>query len=450
MSETGNWYREIEYSEVSPYPLPSQALFHKLKTRFKYFSGPVGSGKSRAFGFEALRLAYANPGRLGLISAPTYRMLHDATMIELMDIIEFNEIPYSINKADKILTLNECDSTILLRSLDAPDRLRGTNLAWFGVDELTYAKRQAWGRLEGRLRDKQAPERCGFGVGTPKGFDWVYKKFIDNPALNIGVVRAVPYENTHNAEDYYDNLKASYDEDFFAQEALGIYLNVFAGMVYRSFDRRENCELLEFNPAYGVSLSLDFNIDPACSVICQNIDGRVFVLDELYLTKGKNTEEHCAEIHRRLENYLDPYLEETGRKMPINIYGDPAGNQRRSSAGADVTDWVVVRKSFERNAKAYGEVLFRVSAAQPTQKARITAVNGLLKNYLGERRLIVDVKCKELIADFEELGYVEGSSEIDKNKDSRRSHLSDSLAYLIEKEYGLKQKNQAIEGRSKL
>jgi len=58
--------REIRYS-----PLPSQGRFHKLDCRFKGFSGPVGSGKSQALCQEAIKLAYVNAGRMGLIGAPT-------------------------------------------------------------------------------------------------------------------------------------------------------------------------------------------------------------------------------------------------------------------------------------------------------------------------------------------------------------------------------------------
>jgi len=58
---------EIEYA-----PLPSQNRFHASTARFKGFSGPIGSGKSQALCQEAIRLSYLNPGRQGLIGAPTY------------------------------------------------------------------------------------------------------------------------------------------------------------------------------------------------------------------------------------------------------------------------------------------------------------------------------------------------------------------------------------------
>jgi len=42
-----------------------------------------------------------------------------------------------------------------------------------------------------------------------------------------------------------------------------------------------------------------------------------------------------------------------------------------------------------------------------------------------------DPKCKELIADLEQVSYLEDSTQIDKDKDRRRTHLSDALGYLI-------------------
>ncbi len=83
----------------------------------------------------------------------------------------------------------------MFRSIDEYERLRGSNLAWFGVDELTYAPEEAWLRLEARLRDPEATRRCGFAVWTPRGFDWVYRKFISDPVKGYHVTLARPYEN---------------------------------------------------------------------------------------------------------------------------------------------------------------------------------------------------------------------------------------------------------------
>jgi lipopolysaccharide transport system ATP-binding protein len=160
--------RGITYS-----PLPSQKRFHESAARFKGFSGPIGSGKSQALCQEALKLTYLNPGRTGLIGAPTYPMLRDATQAGLIEILERNKIPHEWNRAENFLVLRETRSRILFRAVEEFERLRGSNLAWFGLDELTYTSEGAWLRLEGRLRDPKAARLCGFAVWTPKGYDWV-------------------------------------------------------------------------------------------------------------------------------------------------------------------------------------------------------------------------------------------------------------------------------------
>lgn len=174
--------REAQSRLRIPYvPLDSQKRFHGCMARFKGFSGPIGSGKSQALCNEALLLAVQNPGRTGLIGAPTYPMLRDSTQASLFEVLERSELSWEFNKAENQLLLKDTGSKILFRSLDDYERLRGTNLAWFGVDELTYTSEEAWLRLEGRLRDPKAKRLCGFAVWTPKGFDWVYRKFLQNP-----------------------------------------------------------------------------------------------------------------------------------------------------------------------------------------------------------------------------------------------------------------------------
>src|SRR5580698_9702022 len=219
--------RNIKYD-----PLPSQRLFHESTARFKGFSGPIGSGKSAALCHEAIRLSYLNPGRMGLLGAPTLPMLRDATQAALFKLLETNDIPYDHNKADNVVTMWDTRSKIVFRPVDEFERLRGTNLAWFGLDELTYTQEAAWLRLEGRLRDPKAKRLCGFAVWTPKGFDWVYRKFISDKVKGYDTVVAQPFENHHllsQIPDYYERLKASYDPKFYQQEVMGSYVNLSGG-----------------------------------------------------------------------------------------------------------------------------------------------------------------------------------------------------------------------------
>jgi hypothetical protein len=409
----GRCRQTIEYS-----PLRSQQRFHSSKARFKGFSGSIGSGKSQALCHEAIRLSYLNPGRTGLIGAPTYPMLRDATMAALLEILDRNRIPHNLNRSEFVLTFIDTGSRVLLRSLEEFERLRGTNLAWFGVDELTYTSEEAWLRLEGRLRDPGARRLCGFGVWTPKGYDWVYRRFLKDSNAQYEVIRAEPLENRHILEavpDFYDRLKGSYDESFYRQEALGEYLDAKAGRVYDQFDRAEHVSDLAVDPRLPLYWALDFNVNPMSSVVAQSVGNEVRVLDEIVLSRAKTTDA-CEAFCRKYQRH------EAG----LTVYGDASGANQRTTGNSD---YDLIREYFGR--VRFRNVRYEIPTRNPSVRDRIAVVNARLRNAFGEVTLRVHRRCTELIADFEEVTYKPESTEIDKGRDPRRTHLSDALGYLI-------------------
>src|SRR5258706_98390 len=105
--------------------LPAQLAFHTdLRTPFKGYSGPIGSGKSHALVYEALLLSRLNPGLLGLVGAPTYRMLEDSTQRTFFEVLEAEGIGYDFNKQDNRLRFAANGSEILFRTMENPDRLK--------------------------------------------------------------------------------------------------------------------------------------------------------------------------------------------------------------------------------------------------------------------------------------------------------------------------------------
>ncbi len=74
---------------------------------------------------------------------------------------------------------------------------------------------------------------------------------------------------------------------------------------------------------------------------------------------------------------------------------------------------------------------YRVPNHNPPVRDRVTMTNARLKNALGETNMWIDPRCRELIQDFEQVSYKAESTEVDKTKDRRRTHLSDALGYLI-------------------
>ncbi len=409
----GKCERRIEYLS-----LPSQARFHESTARFKGFSGPIGSGKSQALCQEAIRMSYVNAGRLGLVGAPTYPMLRDATQATLFEVLDRNRIPYEFNKAENMLTMRDTRSKVVFRAVDEFDRLRGTNLAWFGVDELTYTPEEAWLVLEGRLRDPKAARLCGFAVWTPKGYDWVFRRFLEEPVEGYEAVVARPFENRHLLEripDFYDRLKHSYDEKFFRQEVLGEYVNSSGGRVYDQFDRKAHVKELSVDESAPLLWALDFNVDPMCSVIAQVAGETVRVLDEIVLSRA-TTRQACEEFHARFPNHAGGVV----------IYGDASGGRQQTTGSSD---YQIIQTYFRQ--EGYPRHVYKVPKANPAVRERVTLVNAKLRSADGEAHLFIDRKCKALAKDFEQVVYKPESTIVDKERDPRLTHLSDALGYLV-------------------
>ncbi|HEY3741184.1 MAG TPA: terminase family protein [Bryobacteraceae bacterium] len=408
--------RKIRYQ-----PLPTQRLFHLSKARFKGYSGPVGSGKSQALCQEAIRMAYVNAGRTGLVGAPTYPMLRGATQAALLETLDENRIPYEWNKSENNLWFLDCGSRVLLRPVEDYERLRGTNLAWFCVDELTYTAEEVWTRLEARLRDPKATRLGGFAAWTPRGFDWVYERFIANPVEGYDMFLSKPFENRFlldQVPDYYERLKRSYDARFYQQEVLGEYLNLHSGQVYAAFDRTRNVASVKVDPMLPLRWALDFNVDPMSSVVAQIAGSKVLVADEISLRRA-TTIDACEEFWRRYGTHAGGLI----------VYGDATG-QRMQTSGA--TDYQMVGE-FMRRHRVQG-FRMEIGSSNPAVSERVNLVNARLRNAEGEVALVMDPRCKELIKDFEQVSYKPDSGVVDKEKDPRRTHLSDALGYLVWRE----------------
>ena len=403
----GTTFRGIEY-----HPLPSQKRFHESEARFKGFSGPIGSGKSQALCQEAIKLSYLNPGRTGLIGAPTYPMLRDATVAALLESLVKNGIPHEVNRAENFLVMKETRSKILFRAVEEFERLRGSNLAWFGLDELTYTSEEAWLRLEGRLRDPKAARLCGFAMWTPKGYDWVYERFVAERVEGYEVVTAKAFENRHLLErvpDYYERLKSSYDTRFYQQEVLGEYLHLHTGRVYYAFERGKTVAEVKVDRDRALLWALDFNVDPMCSVVAQVGGEGVVVLDEIVLSRA-TTQQACEEFQNRFPEH----------SAGLKVYADASGAHMQTTGMSDLA----VLKKFFRSGE-YGVVDFKVPRSNPAVRDRVMVVN------VAFQQMTIDSRCKELIKDLEQVAYKENTQVIDKDRDPRRTHLSDALGYLV-------------------
>ena len=165
--------------------------------------------------------------------------------------------------------------------------------------------------------------------------------------------------------------------------------------------------------------ALDFNVDPMSSVIAQ-VDGeKVTVLDEIVLSRA-STYQACEEFAARFERH----------PAGVVVYADATGARLQTTGTSDVA---ILREFFGDG--AWGEARFRIPTSNPAVRDRVTLMNAKLATAAGERSLVIDPRCRELIKDLEQVAYKDNSQVIDKEKDPKRTHLSDALGYLVWQEF---------------
>lgn len=234
----------------------------------------------------------------------------------------------------------------------------------------------------------------------------------------------------------------------------GVPANLVAnGNVYKSFDDAMNVAPVRFDPQRPLVWSMDFNVDPMCSTLCQwteepdhytfltnEFKKTISVLQELCMPDF-STQELCDEFCNR----ADRYRIAAGGRLNVRMYGDRSGNSRHTVGSTDYT----IIKDFFKGKPGYS-VTTHIGNSNPAVKDRVNAVNAMLCNALGQRRTLIDPSCKELIRDFKEVKWKRDSGgnttgQIDKS-DGKRTHVSDAYGYFVEKEFGLRSQAGGMKG----
>lgn len=216
MTSTATPTRTLRHRQAS---IPQRRFWHDT-ARFRLFVGGVGSGKTRAGCVEILR----QPARsTGMVVAPTYPMLRDATFRTFADLAQRGGVLSSVSKSEMIATLID-GKRVLFRSADDPDRLRGPNIGWFYLDEAALMDADVWPIMIGRLREE--PGRA-WATSTPRGFNWMHSVFMRG-GQDYSVTTSSTRDNPFLPPGFLQSLERTYDAGWIAQEIEGEFLDLGA------------------------------------------------------------------------------------------------------------------------------------------------------------------------------------------------------------------------------
>lgn len=411
-------------------PHEGQKAFHYCMDhvyRFVALIAGIRAGKTFCGAREATKQAWNAKGKgvYGII-APTFNMLDRTTWMEFKDAAR--PLIASENDTKKIIILKN-GRRVHGHSAERPDRIRNETFVGFWGDEMREAKnfKQLWDVLLGRVLSTNGK---GFITTSPNSFDDIHDIFIASDRKDYGVVRFPTYANITLSKEGIDALATMYDPKTMQQELMGEFV-IFEGAVYYTFNRQQNAgelafKLAKYDPNKPLDLCCDFNVDPLAWMIAQvGINEQtklkeVYFIDEIYL-KNSNTIEACQEFKTRFPNH----------NAGLNLYGDATGRARHTDS--NITNWKIIESELSR----YG-ISTHIPTKNPAERDRINSVNGMICNSKGQRRVFVNPdKCRNLIRDFEQVNYKEGSTQIDKTKDLKLTHTSDAAGYFLETEFSL-------------
>lgn len=349
--------------------------------------------------------------------APSYRQAKMITWKKLRKKLLELRWARKINETELSIELKN-GSTIALKGADNYDSLRGAGLSFLVMDEFADINPDAWYET---LRPALADQQGGaLFIGTPKGLNWahdlyqMHQEFPDEWAS----FQYTTIDGGNVKPEEIEAARKTLDERTFRQEFMAKF-ETFSGRVFYAFDRQYNIREFSGDLPHELHIGVDFNVDPICAVVGIKSQNHFHVIDEIRIF-GSSTDDLVEEILNRYP------------KKSIVCYPDPAGTQRKTSAGGR-TDHSILR-----NAN------FRVLAphSHNAVKDGINAVNAKLRNSAGITSLFFDPRCKYSIECLEKQTYKEGTSIPDK--DSGFDHMNDALRYMIDYLYPIKTNYEPI------
>lgn len=348
--------------------------------------------------------------------SPSYRMSKTIVFKKLKNKLLDLRWVKKINETELSFILKN-NSTISLKGADNYDSLRGVGLDFVCLDEAADIDPAAWYEvIRPALSDKQGRALI---LGTPKGFNWfkdVFDLSLEFPE-EWASFQFRTIDGGQVTEEEIESARRDLDIKTFEQEYLGTF-QTFSGRIYYAFDRNYN--LLQWQEPdrtiNEIHIGIDFNIDPITAVVAYKIGNTLFVVDEIRIF-GSNTDELVAEIKTR-------YPTKT-----VICYPDPAGSQRKTSAGGRTDHTIIRTAGFQ----------VKTHSAHNAVRDGINAVNAKLRSSNGITTLYIDPKCKYLIECLEKHTYKEGTSIPDK--DSGFDHMTDALRYMVDFLFPIRQPN---------
>lgn len=335
------------------------------------------------------------------------------TFPKVMDLC-FPDLEVKTNKQDLFYTLPN-GSEIWISGLDEKERVEkilGKEYSTIFFNECSQIPYTSISVALTRLAEQnELTKMAYYDENPPTKRHWSYPLFMKGLDPNSWEPRSDADRYCYIKMNPEDNI-ANIDEDYLAileqlpeRDRLRFMKGEFgddaSGNIYYAFDRDKHVKPTPRVNTIPITIGMDFNVSPMTATICQIVNDRIHVIDEVFLNNSNTTE------MSKMINKLYP-----GR---WTIIPDATGKALKTSA-AGLSDHQIL--------KDHG---FNIpSVKNPFRMDRYNEVNNLLE----KNRIIIDPKCGKLIRDLEQVSYKEGTN-LPEVSDKTLTHITDALGYLV-------------------
>lgn len=364
-------------------------------TQFAAAVAGVQSGKTFLGAHWSGKKILEFPDKNGIIVAPTYKILQQATLKKFFDVFPELRAYYKEQKGEIDLPTG---GTVFIRSADNPLGIEGVTAHWVWGDELGMSSVLTWTVLRSRVSMTGGQVLI---TTTPYNMGWLYTEFFIpwreglDRSLSFFTWRSI--DNPHFSNDFYEAEKRRLPPEEFSRRYMGEFKKM-TGLVWDLSNEKIISPiegLLNKSEARVIGVDWRFR-NPAAIVVCYLYDNVWHVVDE-----WKQAEKTTAEIIQVLQNKLKEH-------HVTKVYPDPAEPDRIEEC------------------KRSGIPIYETNKD-------ITGGVSHIKQLIYENRFKVFNNCRELLDEISMYHYPEPQ----ENKEHKElpekfnDHLCDAMRYCI-------------------
>jgi hypothetical protein len=352
---------------------------------------------------------------------PNKRIMYLAVTHRQAKTVIWDDLKAELLKRNWVKKINESDmqiwlvngSTITVRSAETKDALRGGKYDFLVLDEVADMDKDVWfSILRPTLSDRRGH---ALFIGTPKGLgNWFFDLWSNAKSSNDWASwQYTTLDGGNVPPEEIESARIDLDAKTFEQEYEAQFVN-YSGVIFYAYSEENLTDHPGLQEGEPVHIGCDFNTSPITAACATRTPDGLHFFDEIAIY-GSNTNELAEEIRRRF-----------GFGRTIYVYPDSSGGRKQTSSGG-FSDHIILQN-------AGFKVV--VDSINPPVSESIASVNSLLCSKDGNRRLLIDKKCRQIRESMLKYVYKDGTRQPDK--DNGFDHMADCIRYCCHKLYPLR------------